>query len=337
MLISPVVAEEIRRVAAEMGYNPAHHEAARRLALSKAGTPVLNHVLGLMFITALEKSVFHGRIFEGLAEAAEEAGFSLLITNTEGKEHIPVPPSYSRGEVDGVILAGGSQCITDLLRALREDPGFGRRPAVSLHRMLPGCSHVLADTQAGAQAAAEHLFALGHRHIAYFACREAAVLAGLASACRTYGLDPARCLLEMPLSVHYLLNALTVEFLPAIHTPQKIPWQADEPVWVMLREHPEITAILAPNDAAAHLTHYLLTLAGVRVPEQMSLVGFDDTDPLYDAHGDNLLTSVRLPLMEMGRQSVRQLSARVTGAASADRTIVLPVELVVRATTAPPR
>ena len=103
-----------------------------------------------------------------------------------------------------------------------------------------------------------------------------------------------------------------------------------------LREHPEITAVLAMNDASALRAWALLEREGIRVPRDVSIVGFDDTDPKLDADGRNLLTTVRLPLEELGREAARQLVGAITGRTKREEPVILPTELVVRGSTAVP-
>lgn len=122
----------------------------------------------------------------------------------------------------------------------------------------------------------------------------------------------------------------------AIRTPQQVFRHPDDPLATTLQAHPEITAFLAPNDASAHLAYDLFSRLGLRVPDDISLVGFDDTEPLYNAEGDNILTTVRLPLEELGRESARLLIARITRSEPEQREIMLPTELVIRGTTTPP-
>jgi LacI family transcriptional regulator len=104
----------------------------------------------------------------------------------------------------------------------------------------------------------------------------------------------------------------------------------------LLRAHPEITAIIAHNDPCA--IHAILTLrqAGWRVPEDISVIGCDDTNRLLDATGRNILTTVRLPLCELGRCTAQLLLDRIAGRPIADPPPILPTQLIVRGTTAPP-
>jgi LacI family transcriptional regulator len=104
-----------------------------------------------------------------------------------------------------------------------------------------------------------------------------------------------------------------------------------------LREHPEITALIAPNDYDAQFQHQALVQGGYRVPDDISLISYDDTNAISDPHGENILTTVRAPLHEIGYQGTKLIVARTTGQEKQDRDVVLPVELIVRKSTAPAR
>ena len=97
------------------------------------------------------------------------------------------------------------------------------------------------------------------------------------------------------------------------HLPQHAH-APEHPVFSCLRQHPQVTAILAINDASAIRTWALLQQGGLCVPDDISLIGFDDTDPVLDAHGQNMLTTVRLPLREFGEMAARQMIDFVQGA-----------------------
>ncbi len=87
---------------------------------------------------------------------------------------------------------------------------------------------------------------------------------------------------------------------------------------------------------ALHLWHFLLQ-EGYRVPEDISLVGFDDTDPMLDAAGQPLLTSVRIPLDDIGATAAELLLQLLDGASSETIHRVLPMELKIRRSTGPAR
>ncbi len=123
-----------------------------------------------------------------------------------------------------------------------------------------------------------------------------------------------------------------------------VPFQHLNDVRQTVREalplHPDVTAILARNDSEVNELNAALEELGHRVSDTMSLAGFDDACELRDANGRNFLTTVRLPLEEIGRLAAQRLIARVTGETSAPASpqkVILPVELVTRGSTAAPR
>jgi len=109
------------------------------------------------------------------------------------------------------------------------------------------------------------------------------------------------------------------------------------PLVKYLEKHPQITAIVTANDPTALRVWHVLEQSGRRVPHDMSLVGFDDTDAKLDQFGRNSLTSVRLPLVRVGEEAAKLLLARIGGQDDPPAQIILPTTLMVRHSTAPPR
>lgn len=105
----------------------------------------------------------------------------------------------------------------------------------------------------------------------------------------------------------------------------------------LLAHHPEITALLARNDYEAVLIWQALAPAGWRVPQDVSLVGFDDASQIPDASGADTLTTVHSPLREIGMEGARLLLRQLLAGESMPHCTVLPTHLVVRRTTGPPR
>ncbi|OPZ83454.1 MAG: Arabinose metabolism transcriptional repressor [bacterium ADurb.Bin429] len=112
---------------------------------------------------------------------------------------------------------------------------------------------------------------------------------------------------------------------------------ADHPLVAYLRAHPEITGILARNDAAACRIANLFARVGWTVPGDYSLIGYDDVDALRDDAGRNILTSMRVPLEEIGQTAVELLTRLIAANTTSAEHIILPTELIVRGTTGTPR
>ena len=204
-----------------------------------------------------------------------------------------------------------------------------------------------------ARAEVTHLLELGHRYFLYFrrphhmsvGVHQDQLYPGYRQACFEHGLDPEQHLIPAEIDAELMRFAFKADHLTQIIllNSLKAGLPALSPAsWAryrrLLEQHPKITAILAPNDATAITLRYLLVMDGKRVPEDYSLVGFDDTDPMLDARGrDNILTTVHLPLRALGQKAARLLIDLLTGQASAQCRIVVPTKLIVRASTAAPR
>ncbi|MHB9133124.1 MAG: LacI family DNA-binding transcriptional regulator [Armatimonadota bacterium] len=321
--VDPVTAAHIRAVAEEMGYNPAHHQAASRLIALRHGNRVINRMVALFLPTVFYRHNYYLRILRGLLEVLVAERFDLMTTYLTAKPG-PLPHSIVAGNVDGVISVAAPDLFGDPLAALRATPYFGARPVVSLLHPLPGCSLVLTDDRAGAYAACAHLLDLGHRRLLYLFIDAGGYIsqqriAGYQQACRDHGVDPAA-----------VLHPISIDWNPPVEE------RITRGVAAAIHRVPQATAILAPNDLYAIQIREALRLAGRRVPEDYSLTGFDDTDPLPDDTGMNILTTVSLPLEEIGRTGARLIVRQILDDVSVDDTLTLPATLVPRNSTTPP-
>jgi LacI family transcriptional regulator len=336
--LNPATVERIIAIADEMGYNAEFHDMARRLALRKQGKRALNHVIGLLF-PVYPQAEYYSQMLRGIMSTLMEQGFGLLTVGVN-REDMPCPekfifpPSFHRGDVDGVLTIVRPDHLCPLLENLTNNTGFGQRPVVSLIWTLPGHPSVLTDDEQGVYSAVSHLLDLGHSHLLLLqhyplgGDTESRRLAGARRAVLERGLDPEKHLLRIE-HTYAWLDPVKIAEMTANGS------SANHPLAHFLGEHPEVTAILTQNDAGAIGAWYLLRAAGLRVPDDISLIGYDDLDPLLDEQGRNILTSVRLPLSELGREAARQIVAQVTGEAGCTEPIVLPTTLVVRGSTAP--
>jgi DNA-binding LacI/PurR family transcriptional regulator len=319
-------ARRVHEAAETLGYDPALHHAARRLALRKHGLRAVNHVIAAFFHGQFIYANYFLHMFQGIMNGATAQGFALLTADHKMPELLPF---YSRGDVDGFIICGWCHDnMEPLLSQLRRSAQGYQFPVVALLAPAPGCAAVLTDDRGGAYQATAHLLDLGHRHLLHFWSTAAGInsyfneerRAGCRQACLDRGLDPDRCLHETITSGAVPLHERVVA-----------------PLTAALDRHPEITGVLLPNDSFAGQAREVLRARGLRIPEDISLIGFDDTDPLHDENGRNILTSVRLPLEAVGRQAADHLIHQVMGGTLDESALVLPTELVVRASTAPAR
>jgi LacI family transcriptional regulator len=312
------------------------------MVLRRYDRQVLHHVVGLLLPKAFHRSPYYDPIFHGVMDVLAPTEYdAVLITPPENGEEEAIfrSPTFRRAEVDGIIVFA-YHSTEILVHWLRENPAFGERPVVTLIYPTPGCACVGVDYAAGSYAATRHLLALGHQHLLHFGVDGAllpARLAGMERALRDAGLEPSR----------YLHLATGADWYVGQDTPGPADvhmhgtTQAGAPftgsLCALLREYPEITGLLAWNDPCAQHLQRALRAEGYRVPDDYSLVGFDDTDPLLDAPGGVPLTSLRVPLCEIGREAMRRLIAGMAGEALDTSGCDLVPELIVRASTAPPR
>ncbi len=343
--VSPALRARVQEVAAELGYNPAQHDAARRLALRRTGQTVRTHVIAL-FLPLPESSPpsrYFSDIYYGILRELETTGYSAQNSAIhDAPQHaITLPIPFHRGDVDGVIMMAKPYVCYPLQAALRALPTFGARPVLSLMHQVDGTHFVGADDRAGACAAASHLLTLGHRRLLLFVDRgqspiETARIAGVCEAYSRYGLDPAQYLHQYRLPCDYSwLNPAPQFFTTPEGTVPAREVQERQRLADYLHAHPEITGLLAQNDTNARHAWYTLRAMGRRVPDDISLIGFDDDNPIHNEEGHNILTSVRLPLFEIGRTAARTLIRHIEEPELPNEESILPPALILRASTGP--
>jgi LacI family transcriptional regulator len=349
--VQPKTAARIRTVAGKLGYNADQHESARRLALRKYGTRALSKVIGFLCPEQGYTFPFYARILQGVLEGFSPAGLNVVAGSFVRKPSGEIDPTtslehlLSRGDLDALIYYSDERTFAPVLQRVRMNPGFQDRPVLSLLFAATGCSCVLTDEEDGACRAAGHLLDLGHRNLLLLGTQYTPQEGPLAPA-RWAGVRRAFGSLGLNAERHLRFLAATRKWVDPIALPHALheigTTQADEngsstALLEFLRAHREITAIVAQNDSMALRAWHTLYQADLRVPADMSIVGFDDTDPMLDESGRNLLTTVRLPLLEAGREAARLLTRRVTGELDHDETVRLATEFVARSSTAAPR
>jgi DNA-binding LacI/PurR family transcriptional regulator len=332
--VAVATAHRILAVAEEMGYNPLYNDAARRLALRKSGKRIINQVVALFYEGNFTHHRYYAEIFDGLSEVCTLTDFQILLVprsfDAQGKRLIrefkTLPPIFSRGDIDGAILIDDMR-FSKVPHLLFREPSFRACPVMSLLWPAPGCSSVLTDDEQGGYLSVRHLLALGHRHILHCWGPESHLghylakqrVLGYRRAYQEAGLDPEQ-----------YLHATVVE--PYLSAYENVARRIQD----ACRQGVPFTAVLAQNDTGAGYARQALAELGLRVPQDVSLIGFDDTEPLLDDARQNMLTTVHLPLVDVGREGAKLLLGRIRGEIAEDTSITLPVELIVRGSTGPP-
>lgn len=305
--ISQATRDRVILAATELDYHP--HASARQLAGGRS------HMIGLVLRQSTEQVAGDASLVEtlrGLASAARSAGFRVMVEPLapEGTYEALLRSQHA----DGLVVSG-PRVDDPSLRQLLLD-GF----PIVLQGALPGvdATSVDVDNVAGARAAVDHLLALGHRRIA---CVTNAPLVYTAAQERLQGYREA-------------LEAVGIEPDPVLVAEASFDAPSGHAATASLLARTSFSAAFVASDVVALGAIGALREAGLRVPEEVSVVGFDDI-PLV-AYFDPPLTTVRVPAYELGQAAGRALLERIDAPAASSRTL-LPTELIVRASTAPPR
>ncbi|MBI3752319.1 MAG: LacI family DNA-binding transcriptional regulator [Chloroflexi bacterium] len=309
--VSPEVRRQVERAVDRLGYVP--NLAARSLVTRRSDSVgvVITEPTGRLF-----NDPFFPRLLRGISAelAARKLQLVLLMPETEPDEE-RLERYLLSGHVDGVILVSlhGDDPLPGDLLARGIPVVIGGRPATGI-----AASYVDVDNRDGARAAVRHLVSLGRRRIATLAGPlDMAVgsdrLEGYRDALAESGLPHDRRL-EAHGEFTYESGASAMRRV--IHAA------------------PDVDAVFAASDLMAAGAMSVLRAAGRRVPEDVAVVGFDDS-PLA-VTTDPPLTSVRQPVEEMGGDLVRLLADAIDREIRTVRHVLLSTELVPRASSVAP-
>ncbi len=306
-LVNRETAAAIQRIARERGYTAS--AVARGLVTRKTLS------VGVVVTTIADP--FVGAVVSGIEEAANREGYSVFLaeSNADPARETSVVRSFAERRVDGIIVT--SSRVGALYTELLSEMGV---PIVLVNNQHPGefVHSVMIDNVAGSRAATEHLIGLGHRRIAYLGDRfgyqsDAERFAGYRKALGRAGIPVAE-----ELVVHGDGKA------EAAMTAMAALLGAAEPP----------TAVFCYNDMTALGALRAVRTAGLSVPQDISLAGFDDL--FIASYTEPPLTTVRQPMRRMGALAMENLLKLMAGQESADR-IKVSAELVIRESTAAPR
>ena len=306
--VDPATRERVLAAAAKLRYVP--HGAARTLRSHRS------RMVGAI-VPSFDYALY-ARTTSALQQRLDERGYALVLAEHHydlATETRIAGKLVERG-VDAFVLVGLDH--EQALFSLLEDYG---RPYVLTWGVDPLHRHpsIGFDNHAATLQVARHLIALGHRRIGLLS----APLPGNDRA-RARGEGLRAALAERGLA----LDESCIAYAP-------ISLAAAEAAMARLLALPERpTAVVATNDVFAVGAMMACRRAGVRIPEEMSITGVDNTD--LGATQTPGLTSVATPITEIGRAAADQLVARLEGAPS-DAFLDYPVQLVQRGSTAPPR
>jgi DNA-binding LacI/PurR family transcriptional regulator len=295
----------VEQAIADLGYVP--NRAARSLVTRRTDSVAL--VVPEAETRLFSEPYFSG-IIRGVSARLASAGMQLLLVLADDqKEYERLAAYLSAQRVDGVLMMAvhSDDTLPDRLEELSVPTVLAGRRS---HREPLG--HVRADNGGGARSAVQHLLARGRRSIG-------TITGPLDMDAAQARLDGYRDALEAA--------GLTVEEELIAHgdfTEEGGRAAMRE----LLRRRPGLDAVFAASDVMASGAVLELRASGRRVPDDVAVVGFDDS--IVARHIDPPLTSVRQPLEEMGRTMAGLLLDEIAERGTGHREVVLPTQLVVR-------
>jgi DNA-binding LacI/PurR family transcriptional regulator len=302
--VNAKTAEKIRQIARDSGY--------RASAVARGLVTKRTHTIGLVVTTVADP--FASEVVSGLEQAANDHGYAVFLaeSNGEPEREKKVVQSLAERRVDGIVVT--SSRVGALYLPLLSEMMV---PIVLVNNQHPGAfvHSVMIGNLEGSRAAADHLVGLGHKRIAYLGDEFG------------YQSDTER--FE---GYRHALDAAGIPFLAelVVHGNGK-PEEAGKAMDQLLTLPEPPTAVFCYNDMSALGAMRSIRLRGLRVPEDISIVGFDDL--FLASYMQPPLTTVRQPMRRMGQLAMESLCKLMSGEELAIN-IWVKAELVIRESTA---
>ena len=256
---------------------------------------------------------YHTMVMSGIGDHLMREGYFYFSAHHRHKPDMI--EEYPR-----LLIGRGAEGIIAIDTALKHELSI---PVVAVagHKKIPGVTNVVLDHKRAAELSLRHLHQLGHRHIAFmrgqpFSSDSDDRWRSLVAVARELGIE--------------IRPEMTVQLERDLTSPEL----GYPVVQELLRHRRPFTAIVSFNDIAAIGAIRALRDANLRVPEDVSVIGFDDIQ--VAAYHNPRLTTIRQPLHDMGETAARILLQRVQGFKDYPEEFAVPPELIIRETTAPP-
>lgn len=296
--VSPQVRAQVERIAAELGYQP--HTAARALASRRDGAVALVVVAGEREFVA---DPFYSRVLSGVVDAAQQASLRVCVYRTDEASLAGVHALAGPTRFAGTILVNVPARLAE--GATLPDP----RHTVSLGRSADPIPFANPDNDGGAQAAVAHLLAAGRSRVGTVA-----------------GPPGNPCSIERLVGYRRMLAAAGQRPYAAFadFTAEGAAAAAGR----LLDARPDLDALFVASDLMGAGVLQTLTTRGIRVPDDIAIVGFDDSLPARCTAP--ALTTVDHPVERIAAWAVQ---ASIAGDAARGSGMIFPAPLVVRASS----
>ncbi|HTJ31499.1 MAG TPA: LacI family DNA-binding transcriptional regulator [Acidobacteriaceae bacterium] len=267
---------------------------------------------------------YAAQVLEGMEDVLMEEGYFYFIASHRRRQDLleEYPNLLLARSVEGFI--GVDTMLTHELPV----------PVVAIagHRNIPGVTNVALDQKRAAELILRHLHQLGHRRIAFMRGGSHSSDADDRWAC----LMQAAQDLQLPLRPEWLVQLelkVSTPELGYMPTMELLNRKVNQRSSGSPEDH--FTALVCYNDVAAIGAIRAIRERGLSIPEDISVVGFDDIQAA--AFQNPSLTTIRQPLRQMGATGARILLERIRGSQASPETVSIYPELIIRESTAPPR
>lgn len=252
---------------------------------------------------------FYASICEGIMRKTNQSDYQLLISTAE--DWRMAENTAKRKQIEGVILGGNAQA--DMVSEFQSQ----NIAVVLVNNRMPGFDlpYVVSDEYGGVKLAVEHLVSRGHRDIAMVAGRFSPYIVG----------ERYNAFLRLTEEYGVPVDAANIKMCDA-----EID-SATQATIELLDRRDRPTAVFGANDVIAAGAMKAAIRLGLRVPQDVAIVGFDDSTMCSVMEPE--LTSVRVNCRRMGELCVERLQALLNGERDCPQATVVPVELRVRSST----
>ena len=311
--VSQETRQRVLEAAAALNYVPS--------ALARALVTQETRIIGVIVGDAADP--YFATIVRGISDVAREQGYLTVICNSDRVPDVEI--NFVRllrdYRADGIIFAGGGLTDPSYLSQLKEILDWLREyhvPVVALGHHLFEAPQVNIDNTRATKDMTEYLINLGHRRIAYITGP-----AGLTtSTLRFEGYKQALAEHDIP-------------FDPSLVVESDFTYEGGQQATRQLLAQTSLpTAIFGSNDMVAIGCLTILKQQGITVPDQITVVGFDNITATQ--YVDPALTTIHVPMHDMGAIGMKQLLRAMDPEATVEPLYLLSHDLVIRASSAPP-
>jgi len=303
-VVSETTRLHIQEVVRRLGYTP--NALARNLRTART-----------RLIIALLPDIanpFFSEVIRGIEQVAHESGYSVLLGETQSS--LVREQAYA-----DMVAARQADGIITMSHRVPSIPMQGRLPVVNACEYVKDAqiSSVYVDNVAAARVAVDYLLMLGHREIAFIA-----------------GPPASPICVDREQGYRLALQRAEIAHKPALTVAGDFSIEAGErAIELLLSQGHSFSAVFCSNDEMAIGAMRALSASGLRVPDDVSVVGFDDIR--FARYTTPALTTVAQPKNALGREAMSMLIELLGDAEAPPRKRILSAELIVRGSTAPPR